>query len=197
MVDLTLLMAALAIVAMVLTLARRLSRRAGMVLVPVLLVWSLLPWPWGLAGWLLGYMAGFSLSSGLLALAFIVARLGGPALPARQWAGVFLSLLVTAIWFYPMSLGLTPWDPFAAGFGSQLLVLVLLAVAAAAWLAGCWLLCLLLAVGLLGWSAHLLTSDNLWDYLCDPWLVCWALGWLCRQWWCRRHPVRPAAQSSD
>jgi hypothetical protein len=27
-----------------------------------------------------------------------------------------------------------------------------------------------------GWLA----SDNLWDYLMDPWLVCWAVGWLLR-----------------
>ena len=40
--------------------------------------------------------------------------------------------------------------------------------------------CLILVSAQLAFGADLLVSDNLWDYLIDPWLVLWAAGWLIR-----------------
>ena len=78
-----------------------------------------------------------------------------------------LVLLVSAILFYVLALGSGSFDPYAAGYEPRvLLVLMSLWVL---WrgrrLPG---LTLLLAFGLLVYSLHGLSSDNLWDYLLDP-----------------------------
>ncbi|MEQ9507999.1 MAG: hypothetical protein RLN92_03045, partial [Alloalcanivorax xenomutans] len=49
-----------------------------------------------------------------------------------------------------------------------------------AWLSRAYASCIILVVAQLAYAWRLLPSDNLWDYLIDPWLVFWASGWLIR-----------------
>lgn len=71
--------------------------------------------------------------------------------------------------FYPLALGLGPWDPYGPGYRPLLLLMALLLLAGllargrhAAWL-------LILGVDLLGYAAGLYA--NLWDALIDPLLA--------------------------
>lgn len=145
----------------------------------VVLVLSLLPWPWGGATWVLSYLSGFSISAVVLAVFFLYRCMGGlRQLPVRQVRQASVLLLVVAVVFYPLSMGVGAWDPYALGYGSRLFSGVLLGLGLLALVASNGLLCVLLILAQLAWAARLLRSDNLWDYLFDPWLVIWAAAWL-------------------
>lgn len=83
---------------------------------------------------------------------------------------VFLAaaLVLVALVFYPMSLGLTLADPYAHGFYPTVLSALLFAFFFWAVLAGWYLSAALLALSFAGFAGHWLESDNLWDYLFDP-----------------------------
>lgn len=204
------LICALVLVAVALRLGARLPQTIRMLLAALMLVASLLPFPWGLSGWALSYLSHFSLSSGLLALLAIQHRLTGRYwLPVREVRAVCLLLVGLALWFYPMSLGSSYADPYALGFGDTAFSTVLLLLGAFAWLNRAYASCVVLVVAQFAFAANVLHSDNLWDYLVDPWLVFWAIGWLVRDRLlvrrAQRAPatvpveatVRPAAVSGD
>lgn len=179
---LDILVCALVLVAVQLRIsASLLSVRGRIMLAVVVFVWSVLPFPWGLAPWVLSYLAGFSISSGLLAILAIQHRIVGHYwLPLGQLRGACLMLVLMALWFYPMSMGSSYADPYALGFGDFGFSTALLLVGLFAWVMRAYASCLILVAAQLAFGAGLLVSDNLWDYLMDPWLVCWAAGWLIR-----------------
>lgn len=183
MINLDLLIAALVLLAVALRLGRRWlpAGKPRWLLVLLLLLWSLLPHPWGLASWLLSYVSSFSVTSGLLALVAIQASLGGKlSLPRRQLLVGNLLLVLLALVFYPLALGAGPVDVYGWGYNSSLLLWALLLVGVLAWLTRNYLLCVLLVAAQLAYAGGLLVSDNLWDYLFDPLLVGWAFAWLLR-----------------
>jgi hypothetical protein len=144
-------------------------------------VWAVLPFPWGLAPWVNSYLAGFSISSGLLAVLAIQHRIVGHYwLPLKQLRGACMMLVLMALWFYPMSMGSSYTDPYALGFGNFQFSTALLLLGLLAWVLRAYATCLILVSAQLAFGADLLVSDNLWDYLIDPWLVLWAAGWLIR-----------------
>lgn len=179
---LDILVCALVLVAVQLRIiASLLSVRGRIILSVVVFVWSVLPFPWGLAPWVISYLAGFSITSGLLAMLAIQHRIAGHYwLPLKQLRGACLLLVLMALWFYPMSMGSSYADPYALGFGNFGFSTALLLVGLLAWVLRAYATCLILVATQLAFGADLLVSDNLWDYLIDPWLVLWAAGWLIR-----------------
>ncbi len=89
----------------------------------------------------------------------------------REYTAVFVAVASAAVFLYPMALGWGDWDAYRPGWGSAAMWAVLLGVCVLAWLVGLRVLPLLIALALLAWTAGLLESSNLWDYLLDPWLV--------------------------
>tara|TARA_R110001606_G_scaffold98544_2_gene217645 strand:- start:40401 stop:41048 length:648 start_codon:yes stop_codon:yes gene_type:complete len=175
------LICALVLTAMALRITTWLAAPWRALVAGVTLLVSLLPFPWGLSGWVLSYLSDFSITTGLLALVAIQHRLTGHySLPVRELRASCLTLVVLALWFYPMSLGSSYADPYALGFGDTLLSGILLLVGLFAWLSRAYASCLLLVAAQVAFRFNLLQSDNLWDYLIDPWLVSWASGWLIR-----------------
>lgn len=90
----------------------------------------------------------------------------------RLWA---VMVSVTALILYPTALGLTYFDLYAYGFYPIILAPALFAVFAfAMWFR--WLLpALALAAAFIGFGGSVLESDNLWDYLIDPYVVGYAI----------------------
>lgn len=86
-----------------------------------------------------------------------------------------VGLILVAIPFYPMALGLGMIDPYAWGYGSIALVGVVIVAAFICglvnWIKGVWIL----SFALVAWSFHWHESGNLWDYVLDPLLVIWAV----------------------
>lgn len=182
-IDLDLLLAALVLVAVALRVGRQLSQAGKYVLAVLVLVWALLPFPWGAASWVLSYLSSFSVTSALLALVAIQLRLGGTfALPPRQLKQACWLLLLLAICFYPPSLGVDGLDPYGWGYGNIWLSVGVLVLGLVALALRNYLVCVVLIAAQLAFAARLLVSDNLFDYLFDPFLVFWVIGWLLRDW---------------
>ncbi|HMH18875.1 MAG TPA: hypothetical protein VK572_12100 [Burkholderiales bacterium] len=87
-------------------------------------------------------------------------------------------LAVAAAFLYPFALGLTPFDPYALGYGSIGFVTALLFVTLAAWQRRRYLVVLVVLSATLAYLAGAYESRNLWDYLIDPLAALYALAWL-------------------
>ena len=104
--------------------------------------------------------------------------LGWPAKSQREQLAVMVALAIAAVLLYPSALGWSNWDAYRPGWGSwgMLLTLAVLCVVCFAWRLT--VLPALAALALLAWSLGLMESGNLWDYLMDPWLSIFALGFV-------------------
>ena len=128
----------------------------------------------------LAYVRGISSdpSITLLVLACLGLRqhlFGYPGLEQREYKALLAVLAVAALFLYPLALGWGDWDAYRPGWGSFGMLLALLVLSLLCWVQGLRLLPLAVALALLAWTAGLLESANLWDYLIDPWLAIAAL----------------------
>ena len=86
------------------------------------------------------------------------------------------AIVIIAIIFYPLALGLGMADPYAWGYASIpfLIAVLLLALICglANWSRGVWII----AIAIIAWAANWHESANLWDYLLDPLLAIWAVA---------------------
>lgn len=98
-----------------------------------------------------------------------------PDLQARERSAVLCTVAAAAIFLYPLALGWGDWDAYRPGWGAPGMLLALLALVVASWARGLRLLPLLIALALLAWTAALMESGNIWDYLMDPWLAVGAI----------------------
>lgn len=126
-----------------------------------------------LAGWLLGLSTNFSIPLTMLLFSRVWrSTTGAPLLDRRALRATWIFGLITGLVLYPQALGLTfgntgGLDPYAQGYGSAWLSLLLLALTIS-------LLCIknhfgaVLVVTMLAYDLRLLESPNLWDYLVDP-----------------------------
>jgi hypothetical protein len=129
---------------------------------------------------LLAYIRGISsdLSITLVALACfgLSQRLFKlPAIASREKMALNGVIAVAAVFLYPVALGWGDWDAYRLGWGSLGLWATLLALSLVFWIKRLRLFPMLVGLALLAWSAGLMESTNLWDYLIDPWLALAAL----------------------
>jgi len=89
---------------------------------------------------------------------------------------LLMLIAITALVFYPLSLGIGMFDPYRYGFGCVTFIFALLVIALAAWARESGLIVLCLALASLAWSIGWYESNNLLDYLIDPFLAIYALG---------------------
>jgi hypothetical protein len=134
-----------------------------------------------LGGYLQGIASELSVTTLLLISLGLVARTGGHDLVGRrELFGVLTLVLAGAAILYPMSLGLTLYDPYRLGFRSQWFLLALAFLALGAWLSRRRLLLAVLCASVVAFSFGLGESQNLWDYLLDPFVAVFALVWIAR-----------------
>ncbi|CAN5319701.1 hypothetical protein BH10PSE16_BH10PSE16_09830 [soil metagenome] len=124
---------------------------------------------------LVAYVRGLSsdLSMTLVALACLglCQRLFGMHIMAqRESLTLSAAVALAAILLYPVALGWGDWDVYRLGWGSFGMLGILLALSLMFWSRGLRLLPALVGLALLAWVAGLMESNNLWDYLLDPWL---------------------------
>ena len=84
-------------------------------------------------------------------------------------------IALTALLLYPLSLGLTNFDPYRLGYGDTLFLATLLVAALAAWVWKYHLIASCISLATLAWSIGWYESSNIWDYLIDPWVAVYAL----------------------
>ena len=89
---------------------------------------------------------------------------------------LLILIACSAIAFYPMALGAGLFDPYRLGYGNPQFVAALLFLALFAWYRESVLIALCIALALLAWSVGWYESDNIWDYLLDPFVAFYALA---------------------
>ena len=132
---------------------------------------------WSPTIWLRGMVGDLSITSMLLLTLAVCARLFKvtPPWDARERGALLALLAVLALLLYPFALGLGSLDPYRSGFGGVGLLLMLALLALWLMRRGLYLLPLVFALAVTGWSFNLLESTNLWDYLIDAPLAIYAL----------------------
>ena len=124
------------------------------------------------AAYLRGVTSDFSISLVVLAALNLSSRLFSLKLfDRRECQAVFYAVAAAAFFLYPLALGWGDWDAYISGWGSDGMWAGLLLVCVVCWVAGLRLLPLLIAFAMASWTAQLMESTNLWDYLFDPWLA--------------------------
>ena len=82
------------------------------------------------------------------------------------------------------------------GFGDFRFSTALMLLGLYVWISRYYVLCAWLAISQMAWYLQLLPSDNLWDYLIDPWIALFApWGW----WYTRGNnepPLEPVSEQS-
>ena len=103
---------------------------------------------------------------------------GWRAVAKSDLQAVLVAVAVAALFLYPLALGWGDWDAYRLGWGSWSMLGVLLVLCAVCWAKGLRMLPALVALALLAWSLGWMESGNLWDYLLDPWLSLYSLGFV-------------------
>jgi hypothetical protein len=89
---------------------------------------------------------------------------------------LLMLIALVALAFYPMAMGASAFDPYRLGYGNPQFVSALLLIALAAWLWKFPLIALCIALATIAWSIGWYESDNIWDYLLDPFVSVYALA---------------------
>lgn len=190
--------AALAIVAGALATGRGLGLdRRGLLLVGGFsLVATLVPVE-GLpvAGWLRGVIGNLSVASLLLLGRFVLRPVvGWGPLDERSRTLAQVLAVVGGLALYPLTLGISLWDPYRLGYASPVLLAVLFVVAVGALLSGRASVAVGISLAVLAWSAQILESRNLWDAVLDPLVFGWGVVGLATSW--RRSVLRTTGGSA-
>ena len=85
-------------------------------------------------------------------------------------------IALSALALYPMALGAGAYDPYRMGYGNPQFVAGLSLFALGALYRNYSLVALCIAAAVLAWAIGWYESDNLWDYLLDPFLAIYALA---------------------
>lgn len=129
-----------------------------------------------------GVSSDLSITLVVLACLGLRQRLSGRCVVySREHAAVLAVVAVAALFLYPLALGWGDWDAYRPGWGAPGLWAGLLFVSLLAWGFGLRLLPTLVGLALLAWTAGILESTNLWDYLMDPWLAIFAVSYCVRR----------------
>ncbi len=126
-------------------------------------------------GYLRGTLGDLSVTTMLLLGATVLGVSGRSLLDGKARTALYGWSVAAGLVLYPLTLGLTRWDPYELGFRPWLLVLVV-AVAVIGWWQRRRGAALVLTAGVTAFNLGALESANLWDYLLDPCLFVWAAG---------------------
>ena len=97
--------------------------------------------------------------------------------PNKQSRHTLLILIaLAALALYPMALGVGTFDPYRLGYSNPLFDAALLLIAVTTWFRRFYLVALCITLATLSWAIGWYESDNLWDYLLDPWVAIYALA---------------------
>ena len=169
---------AIAAAALLLPWTIRLTQTRLAVVLGTVFVLSLIPFgTLPVAAYVRGITGDLSITTLVLLWCALLRPWCGCAASGTEHRRVLLALVaLCALAFYPMALGAGSFDPYRLGYGNPLFIVVLLLIALAAWFRGFTLIALCIALATLAWAAGWYESNNLWDYLLDPFVSVYALA---------------------
>jgi len=124
------------------------------------------------------YFGQLSITSLALLSCFIIQSMFNiqPIITSKEKQTLCALIGATALVFYPLALGLTTFDPYSFGFQPKTLSLVLALIAIPLISFGFLKIATIIAVTLIAFNYSTFTSNNLWDYLIDPLLAIYCIG---------------------
>jgi hypothetical protein len=130
------------------------------------------------------YLRGVLGGVGLLTIAFLVQWAGRPffgwnLIPEGDQTLLLYGTAVVGIVLYSTALGFSRWDMYRSGY-QPVLTLLLLITVFLLWFWGYPAASVLILLGIAAHRLHLTESDNLWDYLVDPFVILYAIIWVIR-----------------
>jgi len=174
--DLTGLLGIASVMTALLPRPRQLSQRNWVLLAAAVFIVLLIPFGGlPLAAYVRGMTGDLSITSVVLAWAALLHH-DCTATPQKSRTALLILLAAAALWLYPMTLGMSMYDPYRLGYSDTTFVGAVLVAACFAWLARLSLLSACLALATLAWSLGWYESTNLWDYLLDPLVAIYAFG---------------------
>jgi len=169
------LAAAIAVGVLLRRAGMNISKRPGVLIVAVVpLMIILLPVKHvPMARFLAGFNANFSITLAVLLFCCLLRKIRGVSLLDRRAVRTIAVFgLVLGLFLYPCSMNLVPFDLYRFGWGSVFLLAPLFFLTVFLILTGN-RAGYVLAACVAAYALRLLESDNLWDYLVDPFLVSW------------------------
>ena len=149
----------------------RLALLQGAVFALMLIPFGAMPF----AAYLRGMTGDLSITT-LVLLCCAMLRPWCGAVQARHRLALLCLIAFVSIVFYPMALGVGAYDPYQLGYGNLQFIAALLLLALAAWFQRFSLVTLCIALATIAWAVGWYESDNLWDYLLDPFVVIYTLA---------------------
>lgn len=132
-----------------------------------------------LYAYLRGIASGLSALTVCLSGSLCIRELSGcEVMSPRDRAYIFRAVAAAGLVLYPSAIGLLPCDLYRMGYQPLYPLLVLLAVAVASWRRAGYGAAACVIILVAAYDLRLLESDNLWDYLLDPFLAIYAWGWV-------------------
>jgi hypothetical protein len=95
---------------------------------------------------------------------------------AKRRLVLWTCIAFAAIALYPMALGVSMYDPYRLGYGNPQFVAMLLLIVLAAWFWKFSRIVLCISFAVFAWAIGWYESNNLWDYLLDPFVSIYALA---------------------
>lgn len=163
--------------ALILPSVKRLAKPRLAMLLGAIFIYALLPITgMSLAAYLRGGIGDISITT-LLLLCSMLAKpwLSCATLDNKNRFALFGIISIAALVLYPMALGIGAYDPYRLGYGNVPFVTTVLLIALAAWYWKIYWVTLCVACATLAWAMGWYESNNLWDYLLDPFVASYAL----------------------
>ena len=110
-----------------------------------------------------------------LVLAIFTHMSGRRPVDEKQKLAINGLIVITAVVYYPLALGIGPFDPYRLGYGSLWFLTGLLMLALGAWAVRFYLISICIALSVVTHAMAWYESTNLWDYLLDPLVSVYAL----------------------
>ena len=154
----------------------RLTRPRLTVLLGTVFVLSLIPFgTMPIAAYVRGVSGDLSITT-LVLLWCALLRPWCVATKGNNRFALLILIAFAALTLYPMALGVGAYDPYRLGYGNLLFVAALLLLGLLAWFRKSSMIALCIAFATLAWAVGWYESDNLWDYLLDPFVSIYALA---------------------
>ncbi len=163
--------------ALLLPSVKRLTKPRLAMLLGAIFVYAMLPINGlSLAAYLRGGIGDVSITTLLLLLSVLAKPwLSCATLENKNRFALFGLIALAALALYPMALGIGAYDPYRLGYGNTPFVTTVLLIALAAWYWKIYWVTLCLACSTLAWAMGWYESNNLWDYLLDPFVAGYAI----------------------
>lgn len=164
--------AAIIIAALSLCLVSRfLTKTCRIIFTLAIFILVILPYPYSVAEYVLSYLSSFSISTVCIACFAILCRIKDkPCAFEQQKSFLYGLILLCALFLYPSALGAFSWDLYAVGYSNNWLTIGLLLLAVVSLVFGYYLISLIVGMAFIAYAFDWLISDNLWDYLVDPFI---------------------------